>query len=177
MQKLSRALSRLLRHRAAEAGLALDPEGWADLEEVLALLRRRPAWRDLDLERLIAATETGEKRRFEVSGGRIRARYGHSLEQRVELVAAEPPALLYHGTTPGVVERIRAEGLLPMGRQRVHLSLDAATAHTVGRRRAAAPVILVVRAGQAHAAGVLFYPGGDTVWLADEVPVRFVEFP
>jgi RNA:NAD 2'-phosphotransferase (TPT1/KptA family) len=43
-----------------------------------------------------------------------------------------------------------------MRRQYVHLSLDAAMAMQVGKRKAREPVILGVRAGEAHRTGVRF---------------------
>jgi putative RNA 2'-phosphotransferase len=62
-----------------------------------------------------------------------------------------------------------------MRRQHVHLSIDVATARQVGRRRTPHPVVLVVRAGEAHAAGVAFYEGNAAVWLAEHVPPAFID--
>jgi len=69
---------------------------------------------------------------------------------------------------------IVSEGLKPMARQYVHLSVDEATAGAVGRRKGAAPVLLKVDAAAAHADGVVFYVGNEKVWLADTVPARFI---
>lgn len=66
------------------------------------------------------------------------------------------------------------EGLLPMSRQFVHLSTDVEMAWAVGSRHASRPVVLHIDATAAHAAGIPFYKGNDKVWLADEVPPRFV---
>jgi putative RNA 2'-phosphotransferase len=57
----------------------------------------------------------------------------------------------------------------------VHLSADIPTATQVGRRKARDPVILRIRAGEAHGAGVRFYRGNDLVWLADAVASEFIE--
>jgi putative RNA 2'-phosphotransferase len=61
-----------------------------------------------------------------------------------------------------------------MGRQHVHLSVDTATATQVGRRKAKDPVILRIRAGDAHGAGARFYRGNDLIWLADIVAPDFI---
>ena len=61
-----------------------------------------------------------------------------------------------------------------MGRQYVHLSLDTETALTVGRRKAAAPVLLHVDAARAASEGIRFYLGNEKVWLADAVPARYL---
>jgi putative RNA 2'-phosphotransferase len=116
-----------------------------------------------------------DKKRYELQDGRIRALYGHSTPQRLLKAPAAPPGVLYHGTSPEAVERIGREGLKPMRRQYVHLSVDTATARQVGLRKAEAPVILRIRAEAAHAGGVAFYRGNDLVWLADAIPPAFID--
>jgi putative RNA 2'-phosphotransferase len=71
---------------------------------------------------------------------------------------------------------IKSSGLLPMGRQYVHLSVDEATAFDVGRRKARKPTILRVSAGKARNTGIHFYEGNEKVWLADFVPPDFIVF-
>jgi putative RNA 2'-phosphotransferase len=61
-----------------------------------------------------------------------------------------------------------------MGRQFVHLSADQETARRVGARHGARPVVLVVDAAAAAAAGIVFRHGNEDTWLADEVPARFL---
>jgi putative RNA 2'-phosphotransferase len=61
-----------------------------------------------------------------------------------------------------------------MARQYVHLSPHRADAVAVGRRKHLQPVILLVDAAAAARAGFPFYAGNDKVWLADEVPWRFL---
>lgn len=121
-----------------------------------------------------AAVALPGKKRYEIDGDRIRARYGHSVADRIERPSATPPPTLFHGTSAGVVPAILREGLRPMSRQYVHLSADRETAYAVGRRRRGEVVVLVVDAAAAHAAGVTFRLGGDGVWLADAVPPEYV---
>ncbi len=169
--ELSRALSHALRHDPAAYGLQLDTEGWVALDDVIAALRRaRPAWNTLDRAGVSTMLATASKRRHEVEGGRIRAVYGHSTPVKITRAAAPAPRLLYHGTAPALIPTILRDGLKPMGRQQVHLSADRDTARQVGLRKARQPVLLVVDTAQAAAAGILFYPAGDKVWLADEIP-------
>jgi putative RNA 2'-phosphotransferase len=112
--------------------------------------------------------------RHQLSGSRIRALYGHSTPGRIAKAIMEPPEVLYHGTDSTAATSILAGGLKPMQRQYVHLSKDPATAREVGSRKEAYPVILVVRASEAHRRGVAFYQGNDSVWLADFVPPEFI---
>lgn len=114
------------------------------------------------------------KQRYEIVGGRIRARYGHSIPTRVLAEPRLPPTLLFHGTAPATVPVVLTDGLRPMGRQYVHLSVDVQTARAVGARKARPPVVLQVSAEQAARDGVTFYVGNEQVWLADFVPARYL---
>lgn len=157
--------------------MELDAEGWAPVEHLLEGLHSHRSLASVschDIERVIA---TSDKVRFELDGERIRACYGHSIPGRIEKQSAEPPALLYHGTVPRFLDAIRADGLRPMSRQYVHLSSDTDTAVIVARRRGHDIVLLHVRAAEAWAAGVRFYPELNGVWLADAVPPEWIVVP
>ena len=126
------------------------------------------------MEDMVWVVEGANKRRFQLLDGRMRALYGHSTPQHLRKERAVSPERLFHGTSPATAEKILDEGLKPMARHYVHLSVDVDTAHEVGRRKAREPVILEVAASAAHAAGVAFYVGNEKVWLADTVPAEFI---
>jgi putative RNA 2'-phosphotransferase len=174
---LSKAVSHALRHEPWLYELELDEQGWTSVESVLNALRMQQVeWADLCENDLVDLIETSTKRRHEVKDGRIRALYGHSMPGKLKRTPATPPAVLFHGTDPDVVSLIRSSGLLPMGRQYVHLSVDVATAVEVGRRKANKPTILRILAADATSNGIGFYEGNKKVWLADHVPSKFVVF-
>lgn len=166
-RKLGQRLTHALRHEPWIYGIELDDDGWIEIATIATTLQLTPE----TIERLAT---TSSKDRYELRDGRIRARYGHSLPARIELPRAEPPAELFHGTAPESLASIDAIGLTPRARQYVHLSLDRDTAREVGRRKARQPVILVIDAAAAHADGIAFYTGNDTIWLADAIPPRFI---
>lgn len=174
--ELSKTVSHALRHEPWRYELELDDEGWVSVEALLAAIRtERKDWARLatsDLERMVAQSE---KKRHELSDGKIRALYGHSTAQPLVKKGARPPFLLFHGTSPEAAVIIRKEGLKPMTRQFVHLSTDTPTAEQVGRRKARDPVILRVRADEAHQVGTRFYQGNDLVWLADAIAPEFID--
>ena len=172
--RLSKTLAYALRHRPDEFDLQLDAGGWVSIEDLLVALQRRHSLADVTRDDLEALIVTSERQRFELEGDRIRARYGHSLPGRIELTAAPPPAHLYHSASPEQAAQILEEGLQPMGRQYVHLSLDAATAREVGLRHHPDPVTIEVDAAAASQAGVQFYPAGDELRLADAVPPDYL---
>lgn len=173
---LSKTLSHALRHQPWLYELELDDEGWTDLAAVLdAMSRQQEAWRNLSEADLVEMIACSDKPRFEIDAGRIRALYGHSLPGKLRRTPATPPAALYHGTSSVAAKRILEEGLLPMRRQYVHLSIDVGTAMAVGNRKCSEPVVLRVKAGQAASEGIVFYEGNDRVWLADTVPAKYIE--
>lgn len=174
--RLSKTVSHALRHAPWLYELELDEDGWVDAEALLAALRAEsPAWRSLKEQDLSEMIRTSPKQRYEMVSGRIRALYGHSLPGRLHKEPAVPPARLFHGTSPAALPAIRLHGLLPMGRQYVHLSADRETAHAVGRRKSPDPIVLLIPAREAEDAGVLFYRGNEKVWLADRIPPEFIE--
>jgi putative RNA 2'-phosphotransferase len=174
--QLSKTVSHALRHAPWLYQLELDDEGWVPVASLVSALRNdRAEWQNVseyDLETIIAQSD---KRRFEMQGGQIRALYGHSVPQRLFKVSAEPPAILYHGTSEQVVDAILAEGLKPMARQYVHCSIERETAQQVAARKRGRSIILTIHAGAAHASGIRFYRGNELVWLADTVPPQFIE--
>lgn len=173
---LSRAVSHALRHEPWLYELELDEEGWAPVDQLLTALREKGGdWAVVDRDGLKRMLATAVKRRHELDGDRIRALYGHSVPGRVRRLPAVPPAFLYHGTAPETWAVIQASGLLPMGRQFVHLSVDRETALMVGRRKSAGPVLLVIDTIGASGAGTCFYEGNELVWLADTVPAGFIK--
>lgn len=176
LKRTSKFLSLVLRHDPTSIGIVLDEAGWTSVASLLAALAKHgyPLTRD-ELEELVRSSD---KQRFALSedGTRIRANQGHSVEVDLELPAATPPARLYHGTVPKVLDAIREQGLRKGTRQHVHLSADLETASNVGARRGK-PVIVVVRAQEMAATGHLFYRSANGVWLTDFVPPEFLELP
>jgi putative RNA 2'-phosphotransferase len=170
----SRFLAYVLRHDPSAVGVTLDGGGWVAVDVLLAALGRygRGLSRDA-LEGLVAG---GDKRRFELRDGRIRAAQGHSVPVDLGLEPETPPAVLYHGTVARFLPGIRAYGLRPGRRTHVHLSADEESAVAVGARRGA-PVVLRVDAAGMHHRGLLFYRAANGVWLTAHVPPQWIAPP
>jgi putative RNA 2'-phosphotransferase len=175
LTSLSKLMSFVLRHAPEMFGLSPDEAGWVDLESFVQSIRSQRGFERVTRDDVTAAIGAGSKRRHEVHDGKIRAMYGHSIEQKIEHTAVEPPALLYHGTVSQVLPDISANGLIAMRRQYVHLSSDPKTAWAVAARHGANVVLLKVRAHDAHESGVRFYNPWEVIWLADVVPPQFIE--
>jgi putative RNA 2'-phosphotransferase len=169
----SKFLSLVLRHQPETIGVSLDPNGWIDVEVLLGAMAQhgRTLSRE-DLERLVRESD---KQRFALSedGKRIRANQGHSVEVDLALAPQTPPEILYHGTVDRFLDSILSTGLRKGERHHVHLSANLETAEKVGQRRGQ-PVILEIRSGDMHRAGVPFFLSDNGVWLVDHVPTEFI---
>ncbi|WP_128102958.1 RNA 2'-phosphotransferase [Paenibacillus sp. DCT19] len=177
LMKLSKELSYALRHAPWEYELELDEEGWVEISQLLVALHESPQWKhvtEAHLEKMIAVSE---KKRHEIQAGRIRALYGHSTPHKIAKLPATPPKTLYHGTPLRAVDSIMEQGLQPRQRQYVHLSADMETATQVGRRRDDQPIILTIDAAKAAQDGIRFYHGNENIWLADYIPVQYIQQP
>lgn len=172
---ISKFLSLVLRHQPETIGVALDPEGWIEIIELLtaAAAHGTQISRTL-LDEIVA---NSDKQRFAISadGQRIRANQGHSVEVDLKLSPVEPPEELFHGTVDKFLDSIRRSGLVKGARQHVHLSADRATAEKVGERRGQ-PVILGIAAGKMQRAGHTFYRSENGVWLTEAVPAEYLTF-
>jgi putative RNA 2'-phosphotransferase len=177
--RLSKRLSKVLRHAPETVGLTLDPQGWVPVTDLLdALSAHGPAVTRGELDAVVAGND---KSRFAVRTGpdgadRIRAVQGHSRRVEVDLglAPADPPAELFHGTPAANLGSILRGGLRPGRRHHVHLSADVATALRVGGRRSADVAVLRVAAAALAAAGQVFHRSDNGVWLTAHVPPDFV---
>lgn len=177
LTQLSKKVSLILRHEPLLYELELDEEGWVAVTDLLYSLEQYDSrWQGLTEQDLLVMIERSEKKRHELKEGKIRALYGHSVPGKLLKKPAEPPEILYHGTAPKILSAIKLHGLLPMRRQYVHLSTDIAMAKEVGRRKANTPIILKIYAAAASKQNINFYNGNELVWLADQVPAKFIDF-
>ncbi|MYW44636.1 RNA 2'-phosphotransferase [Streptomyces sp. SID161] len=172
--KVSKYLSRHLRHQPERIGLTPDHGGWVEIDTLIgaAAAHGFRFTRD-ELDHVVA---TNDKQRFVIDGDRIRASQGHSIEVDLGLPPTPPPPHLYHGTVTRNLAAVQAEGLLPMTRHAVHLSADRETATRVGARRGR-PVVLTVDSGAMHRDGHVFHVSANGVWLTAAVPPRYLSFP
>lgn len=171
--RISKFLSLVLRHNPGKIGLALDPNGWADVDELLQKANRSGFRFDRQtLEKVV--TENDKKRfAFSLDGRKIRASQGHSIQVDLQLEPVSPPDVLYHGTAERFKASILEKGLRPGNRQYVHLSKDIETAIKVGSRHGK-PIVLIVDTRIMEKDGLAFYLSDNGIWLTEYVPVKYL---
>lgn len=172
--KISKYLSKHLRHQPERLGLTLETGGWVRVSDLLKACARNNF--PVSPEELKEVVGKNDKKRFsfDETGEKIRANQGHSVAIDLQLKAQTPPAKLFHGTAVQNIRMIREHGLLKMGRHHVHLSADAATARRVGIRHGK-PVIFEIDTAGMVAEGFEFFISENGVWLVEAVPPEFLK--
>ena len=171
--RFSKTISYALRHDPASFGLVLADDGSVPVSELLVGISkaRHRTYTEADLDAVFAMPG---KKRFIIEDGRIRAYYGHTVEQDIIRAEIEPPEVLYHATSHKALPMILEGGLQPMNRQHVHLASTKGTALDAGRRRDADPPLLLIRAHDAWKAGIRFYQGNEDICMSDPIPAKYI---
>lgn len=172
--KISKYLSKHLRHQPERIGLELLPGGWVEVKQLLTATAQNGF--EISLSELIQVVETNQKQRFAFNdaGDLIRANQGHSTEIDLQLPVRTPPPTLYHGTHTQAVTEILKTGLQKMSRHHVHLTTNLSVAHEVGGRRGKS-IIIGVNAVLMESNGHNFYCTENDVWLVDHVPPEYLK--
>lgn len=172
--KISKYLSKHLRHQPERIGLELLPGGWVKVQQLLAATSQNGF--DISLSELTQVVASNDKQRFSFddSGDLIRANQGHSTDVDLQLTVRTPPAILYHGTHTQAVTEILKTGLQKMSRHHVHLTTNLSVAHDVGGRRGKS-IIIGVNAVLMESNGHNFYCTANDVWLVDHVPPEYLK--
>lgn len=171
--RVSKFLSRVLRHQPSLLGLRLDANGWVEVDLLLAAMQQRGMAVDRAVLEQVVAENDKQRFSFSADGRKIRANQGHSIQIDLGLEPRTPPDLLYHGTGARSLPSILAVGLVKGRRHAVHLSPDARTARSVGARHGQ-PVVLVIESGRMAADGYVFTCSENGVWLTDRVPAQYL---
>ena len=170
-RRISKLLSLILRHRPDEFGLNMNDFGFIPLDEVLEAVQQRNS--DVTSEDIEKLVRDSRQKRFEISDGEIRALYGHSFFVEMDGEPIQPPEHLYMGTTGAAARKMQKEGMRPVDRFYLHLSLTREVAESRSRQ-VGGPCVIQVKARQAWEEGeVEFFSRGEVV-LSRDVPADYV---
>ncbi len=174
-EKLSRWMSRILRHEAVKLNLTVSSTGFVPVHELIAL---RPNTTESEIEKCV---ECNDKQRFALKRGEdgrlfVRANQGHShgvakiiCDDEILLPISssdELPEVIAHGTYFSSLPAIERDGLSRMSRAHVHLAENVPEAGgVISGMRKSCQVIVWVNARAAICAGLLFYRSSNGVIL------------
>ncbi|KAG0305960.1 hypothetical protein BGZ98_003224 [Dissophora globulifera] len=173
--RLSKALSWLLRHNAEAQGVAIRPDGYVKIQDVLAHSRFKGYTR----EDVLAVVDANEKKRFQILQGAdgtaeyIRAVQGHSIVSVADLGyeeitnAAQVPTAI-HGTMFSKWQLIHAKGLSKMSRNHIHMAVGLPGADgVISGMRNKCDLYIHIDTANALKDGIRFYRAENNVILSD----------
>jgi putative RNA 2'-phosphotransferase len=172
VERLGRFVSGILRHFPNRFRLQMDENGWVDFDSLAKVVSRKYRWANKWL--IKAMVYSDKKGRYELSEGKIRARYGHSVD--VELNDYEPAEndILYYGTSEEEAHRLLEIGIKPVNQKFVHLSTTIEKGIEVAMLRTDEPIILVVDAKKAREDGIRFIKANEFIVLSKEIPPQYL---
>jgi len=166
----------VLRHKAADFGLNVRPDGFVRVDDLMRLSR----FTDYSVQQLHSVVENNDKQRFSLwtddEGTEwIRANQGHSagvnvsadeLYERIE--SAEDIPVCVHGTSEGAWEAIRRQGLKKMGRQHIHFAPGLpGESGVISGMRYSCSVFIYLDVAKAMERGVVLYRSANNVILTE----------
>ncbi len=171
-EKLGRFISGALRHFPDDLGLAMNQHGWVDIDVLCDAMKTRYKW--ANKEKLFSMIESDEKKRYEVLGRKIRARYGHSVDVDLDYPENTLP-MLYYGASREEVDILLEKGIKAVKQRYVHLSTSPEKALEVARIHTDDPVLIVVDAQEAQENGVRMLSATESIVLSEEIPPRYLK--
>ncbi len=173
VEKLGRLISGILRHFPDKFGLNIDENGWVNFESLVRAVRRRYKWVNKWIIKALIYSD--EKKRYELNGDKIRARYGHSIDVELNDMPEAEEEVLYYGTSEEEAQRIIEIGIKPVNQTFVHLSSTIEKSEEVARLRTDNPIILEIDAKKARDDGIRIIKANDIIALAKEIPAKYIK--
>ena len=173
MVRISKFLSKHLRHAPEDIGITLEAGGWINVDTLLEACAKHGMRITRETLNTVVSDNSKQRFGFDVTGTLIRANQGHSTNVELEFESLTPPDTLYHGTATKFLPSILETGIQRMKRHHVHLSSDLETAAIVGARHGKLAMLEVDTQAMVEA-GFVFYRSENNVWLVDFVPVEFI---
>jgi putative RNA 2'-phosphotransferase len=166
----------ILGKRPDEFGLVPDREGYVPLKDFLKAVKEEPPMgyiRESHVRETLLQDREGI---FEIQENKIRSTkrdYSLVFDNRDFI----PPKILYKGVKRKTYPFILENGLLPGSGEHVVMAGDKDFAVRMALRLDQRPIILEIRARAAAEKGINFYPFGDSIYLSDRVPARYISGP
>ncbi|MCL2549463.1 MAG: RNA 2'-phosphotransferase [Methanimicrococcus sp.] len=169
--KLGRFVSGALRHFPEKLGLSMYEDGWVSINALTASVTRKYKWPKK--YHVYALVESDEKGRYEISGGKIRAVYGHSVGVVLDYPLYDGE-FAYYGVSPEEVDILLDEGIQPVKQKYLHMSTTLEKAIEVAMIHTENPSIFKIDVAAAIDDGLNIMVANDDILLTDEIPADYI---
>ena len=175
MGSLSRIIAGALRHFPDRLGLNMDGHGWVEISLLIdAIGTSRSGFNWLRPHHIKALVETDPRGRYQIDGGMIRAKYGHSIDVELDDLPISETDDYYYPVTEEESDIVIEGGIHPVDRKWVHLSNTLAKAIEAGKVRTEIPMILKIDGKQAREDGVKIFQASDEVSITDSIDSKYI---
>jgi len=117
---------------------------------------------------------TDDRGRYQIDGGMIRAKYGHTVDVNLDDLPLADLDEFYYPVTEEEADMIIEGGLHPTDRKKVHLSSSIEKAIEAGKVRTEEPLILRIDGKKATKAGIKIYHAGKDVYVTDSIDAKYI---
>ncbi|MEM1513516.1 MAG: RNA 2'-phosphotransferase [Candidatus Thermoplasmatota archaeon] len=174
-KKLSSLMVGILRHFPQNFDLKIDKNGWVEIDKMAEAIKNKVEgfyW--VRRKHIEAIATTDEKGRYQIKEGKIRATYAHTIDVDLSDLPDADADELYYPVTEEELEIVLEQGLLPVDRNKVHLSGSIEKAVEAGKRRCENPVILKIDVKKAIEDGIKIKKAGNEVYIADKIDGKYI---
>jgi len=176
VDNLSRLMRYILGTSPDEFGLVPDQEGFIQLKELLKAINEEPAMGYVRESHIREVLLHDRNDIFEINGKNIKSTHRTYTLGKLE-PEIDPPKILYKGIKRKTYPSILKSGLLPGSKRHVAMTKDKDLAIRIARRLDQRPIILEISAGAATENGIPFFLFGDSIYLTNRVPIKFISGP
>ena len=175
LNALSRIIAGALRHFPEKIGLLMDGHGYVEIVQLIESIgTSRSGFNWLRPTHIKALVETDPRERYQIDGGMIRAKYGHSINVDLSDLPVTDVDELYYPVTEEESDIVIESGIRPIDRKKVHLSTSIKKAIEAGRVRTDVPMILRIDGASARKDGVEIYQATEDVCVTDFIDSKYL---
>lgn len=175
LNALSRIIAGALRHFPEKLGLLMDGHGYVEISMLIdAIGTGRSGFTWLRPHHIQALVHTDSRGRYQIDGGMIRAKYGHSIKVDLDDLPPADADELFYPVTEEESDMVIEGGIHPVDRSKVHLSTSLKKAVEAGIVRAEHPMILRIDGIAARRDGVNIYQATEDVCVTDSIDAKYL---
>jgi putative RNA 2'-phosphotransferase len=175
LNSLSRIIAGALRHFPDKLRLDMDGHGWVEISQLMdAIGSSRSGFNWLRLHHIQALVATDLRSRYQIDGGMIRAKYGHSIDVNLDDLPITEADELFYPVTEEEADIVLENGIHPIDRKKVHLSTTIEKAVEAGSVRSEHPLIIRVDGLKARENGVEIYQASHDVCVTDSIDAEYL---
>jgi putative RNA 2'-phosphotransferase len=174
---LNRLLKYILENKPDEFGLVPDKEGYISLKELLKAINEESGMAYVRESHIREVLLHNRDDFLEINEKKIRSIKRNFTPVDKDHNGVYPPKTLYKGVKRKAYPFILKSGLLPGSKEHIVMTKDKDLAIRTAHRLDQKPIMLEIKAQIAAENGIPFFLFGDSMYLADKIPVQFISGP